>query len=73
MFRQFIIVAITEQTSDKSESKLRVVKTSEEEHTDNILKNSFREQFDSFNSKDEEDYYIANTEEGYSDDFNFYD
>ena len=71
MFRQFIIVAITEPTSDKSGSKLRVVKTSEEEHTDNILKSSFREQFDSFNSKDEEDYYIANTGEAYSDDFNF--
>ena len=71
MFHHFFIAAITEQTSDKKESELRVIKTSEEAYTDTKLKRSFWDQFEIFNSKSEEDYYMVNTEEWYSDDFNF--
>ena len=71
MFRQFFIVAITEQTSNKKEAELRVIKTSDDSYTDTNIASNLRNQFEFFNSKEEEDYYMVNTEDVYSNDFNF--
>ena len=66
-----MIVAITEQTTDKREAVLRVIKTSNEPYTDRNIERTLWNQFEDFNSKEEEDYYMVNTEDGGSDNYNF--
>ena len=71
MFRQYLIVVITKQTSDKKEAELRVIKTSDDPNTDRNIEENLWGQFQYFNSKEEEDYYMVHTEDGYSENYNF--
>ena len=50
---------------------LQVIQSSNDSYTDTNINRSLSHQFDIFNSKEEEDYYMVNTEDGYSDGFNF--
>lgn len=48
-----------------------MIKTSDDAYTDRNIARNLWGQFQDFNSKEEEDYYMVNTEDGYSDNFNF--
>ena len=48
MFRQYLIVVITKQTSDKKEAELRVIKTSDDPNTDRNIEENLWGQFQYF-------------------------
>ena len=68
MFHRFFIVAIT---GPKQEAGLSVIRTKDDSHTDTNIARNLWNQFESFNSKDEVDYFMVNTEDEDSGNFNY--
>lgn len=68
MFHRFFIVAITRQ---RQGTGLNVIKTGEDSYTDRNINRNLSDQFEFFNSKHEEDYFMVNTEDEDSGNFNY--
>ena len=68
MFRRFFIVAITRQ---RQGTGLSVIRTRDDSYTDRNIARNLWTQLESFESKDEEDYFMVNTEDEDSGNFNY--